>query len=548
MAGPFDMISAIHPGKDSWRLRVRVARLWEMCSIVDPSRPFAIDMVLIDVEGGNIQATIRKPMMKKFKDVIVEGEVYTMLNFAVIKNVGSYRASRHEYKLLFSAKTKVFPAKSCAIPSVGLSLMSTEQITKTNGESNYLFDFMGVLTAISAEKVVETEGRKTRMMEMELADDKGRLRCTVFGDYVETLNSYVALGVTPLPVVVVQLFKVRLYKGNVVLQNVNNTSRILWNPDFTEANNFRNSLACHGIDSDVEIGVIEPGNRVVPLADDFLRLHPRKTLNELQITEEDGIFIVHGTIVSVLKEEQWWYGACKCYKAVTPDGGLYYCSNCCTHVVEVTPRYKVKVEVFHWDDSACLILFDSDCVSLLAKPCKELLAESKGSKAGELPSDIMGLIGKELLFKVEKTAEVVEICLVFTCLLSCGSLLLVELQTTFHRKLKTYCCVHWLAQTQKTFLVAFGLMRCLNRRRVRMPGRNFFVVFREYEGHIPIPRWFFQRWGDLLDDIVLLKDPVGNLFPVYICIRNERGYFFLGVEKLRTAYALHTTFTVAFLL
>ncbi|KAJ1382722.1 DNA-binding barrel domain superfamily [Sesbania bispinosa] len=89
-------------------------------------------------------------------------------------------------------------------------------------------------------------------------------------------------------------------------------------------------------------------------------------------------------------------------------------------------------------------------------------------------------------------------------------------------------------------------MRCLNRRRVRMPGRKFFGVFRQHEGHIPIPKWFFQRWGDILDDIVLPKDPVGNLFPVYICIRNERGYFCLGVEKLRTAYALHTTFAMAF--
>ncbi|KAJ1436002.1 DNA-binding barrel domain superfamily [Sesbania bispinosa] len=79
-----------------------------------------------------------------------------------------------------------------------------------------------------------------------------------------------------------------------------------------------------------------------------------------------------------------------------------------------------------------------------------------------------------------------------------------------------------------------------------MPGRNFFGVFRQTEGHIPIPRWFFQRWGSDLDDIVLLKDPVGNVFPVYICIRNERGYFCLGVEKLRTAYDLHSTFTISF--
>ncbi|KAJ1391441.1 hypothetical protein SESBI_36682 [Sesbania bispinosa] len=364
MAGPFDMINAIHPGKDSWRLRVRVVRLWEMCSIAEPTNPFAFDMVLMDVEGGKIQESIRKPMMKKFRNLIAEGVVYTMLNFAVIKSVGSYRAARHEYKLLFSAKTKVFPSQSDVISIIGLSLMRSEQISKTNGESNFLFDFMGILTAVFAEKEVETDGRKTRMMEMELADDK-----------------------------------------NVVLQNVNNTSRILWNPDIPKAIDFRKSLACHGIDSNVEIGVIEGGNRVVPLFDEFLRLYPRKYVNELQITEEEGIFIVDATIVSVMNQEQWWYGACKCHKAVTPDSGLYYCSNCSTHVVEVTPRYKLRVEVFRWDDSTSFILFDSDCVYLLGKTCKELLSESRGLKAGELPPDFRGLIGKDLLFKVEKTSE-----------------------------------------------------------------------------------------------------------------------------------------------
>ncbi|KAJ1409128.1 Nucleic acid-binding, OB-fold [Sesbania bispinosa] len=285
-----------------------------MCSIVDPTKPFAIDMVLMDVEGGRIQATIRKPMMKMFSNLIAEGEVYSMMSFAMIKNVGCYRASRHEYKLLFSAKTKVYQSQSTVIT----------------------VDLMGVLTVVSTEKEVETDGRKTRMMEMELADDKGRMRCTVFGNYVDTLKDFVASSVTPLPVVVAQLFKVRLYKGNVVLQNVNNTSRILWNPDIAEATEFRNSLACHGFDTEDEMGVIEGGNRVVPLSDEFLRMYPRKTVNELQITEEEGM--------------RYFHSPC--------NSGFY-----------VEGRAVV------------------------------------GLKAGEHPPDFMGLIGKALLFKVEKTVD-----------------------------------------------------------------------------------------------------------------------------------------------
>ncbi|KAJ1377806.1 DNA-binding barrel domain superfamily [Sesbania bispinosa] len=76
--------------------------------------------------------------------------------------------------------------------------------------------------------------------------------------------------------------------------------------------------------------------------------------------------------------------------------------------------------------------------------------------------------------------------------------------------------------------------------------RKFFGVFRTNEEHIPIPTWFFQRFGDGLDDIVLLKDPVGNMFPVYICIRRGRAYFCLGVNKLRISYNIFSTFTIRF--
>ncbi|KAJ1377804.1 hypothetical protein SESBI_48489, partial [Sesbania bispinosa] len=355
--------------------------------------------------GGKIQASIRKPMMKKFKNAIVEGGVYTMINFGVIRSAGNYRAAKHEYKLLFSGKTRLFPAQTELIPLNGLSLVNTEDVFKTNGDSNYLIDLVGLLTAVSGEKELITEGRKTRMIQLELTDEKGKLQCTVFGDYVDAVKEHLSAGISPLPVLVVQFFKVRLYKGCVVIQNVNNTSRILWNAKITKVNDFRNRLASNGIDPTIPMGDLLVGSPIIPLADDFLKLYPRKTPEQLQLTEEDGTFIVLATIIGIIKDEQWWYGACKCHKAVTPNGGLYYCSNCCTHVVEVTPRFKVKVEVCHWDESAVFVLFDSDVAQLLGKSCKELLAEAKDIKSVVHPPEFVKLIGKAMLFKVEKGPE-----------------------------------------------------------------------------------------------------------------------------------------------
>ncbi|TKY53417.1 hypothetical protein E2542_SST24947 [Spatholobus suberectus] len=118
VAGPFDSVKDIYGGRDTWRLKVRVIWMWNVCSLCDPSSPFAIEMVLIDSEGGKIQATIRKPMMKKFGKYVVEGEVYKMAFFGVLRNTGSYRATKHKFKLLFSGKTKVIHCESEIIPTL----------------------------------------------------------------------------------------------------------------------------------------------------------------------------------------------------------------------------------------------------------------------------------------------------------------------------------------------------------------------------------------------------------------------------------------------
>ncbi|KAJ1430742.1 Nucleic acid-binding, OB-fold [Sesbania bispinosa] len=321
-----------------------------MCSILDPLKPFAIDMVLMDVEGGKIQASIPKPMMKKFKNTIMEGQVYTMMNFGVIRSAGNYRASKHEYKLLFSGKTRVFLAQSELIPLNGLSLVNTDDVAKTNVDSNYLINLVGLLTAVSGEKELITEGR---MIQLELTDEKQMI-----------------LSIVPW-----ENFSALYLVRCVVIQNVNNTSRILWNADIEEVNDFRNWLAINGIDPTLSMGDLLVGSPVIPLADDFLKI----------VSEEDS-------------------------RAATIDkGGLYYCSNCCTHVVEVTPRFKVKVkvkvEVCHWDETAVFVLFDSDVAQLLGKSCKELLVETKDIKSVVHPPEFINLVGKALLSKVEKGPE-----------------------------------------------------------------------------------------------------------------------------------------------
>ncbi|MQK21814.1 hypothetical protein EI013_25935, partial [Escherichia coli] len=75
-------------------------------------------------------------------------------------------------------------------------------------------------------------------------------------------------------------------------------------------------------------------------------------------------------------------------------------------VLQVTPKFKVKVEVTDCTNCAVFVLFDRDIHVLIQKSCEDLLYESAvwGSEDA-YPPLLNCLIGKKLLFKVENKVQ-----------------------------------------------------------------------------------------------------------------------------------------------
>ncbi|KAJ1441611.1 hypothetical protein SESBI_01233 [Sesbania bispinosa] len=195
---------------------------------------------------------------------------------------------------------------------------------------------------------------------------------------------------------------------HVGIQNVMNASKIFWNPEWPVAIEFKNSLPVHEVETDVCIGTISDRGRPVCLREEFLKLYPKKSVRQLVESVEEGSFVVLGTIAEIIEESTWWYMASTCMKAVSYEPGFPYYEDCKTVVFELTPKwYKLKVIVSDGFESAQLIMFDSECFTLLSKPCREmvLISQAKGLSCGEFPTEIKELIGKEFLFRVENKDE-----------------------------------------------------------------------------------------------------------------------------------------------
>lgn len=130
-------VSELHSELPACKVKVMIARLWtyytEQTTRDHRNRPsycgwqgFASFLYLLQnvflvilnsfnssyfifffLQGDRIQASINSQLVSKFKDKLLEGECYMIMNFEIFDNVGSYKASSHLYKINFMSTTHI---------------------------------------------------------------------------------------------------------------------------------------------------------------------------------------------------------------------------------------------------------------------------------------------------------------------------------------------------------------------------------------------------------------------------------------------------------
>ncbi|KAL4328967.1 hypothetical protein AHAS_Ahas13G0253000 [Arachis hypogaea] len=295
-----------------------------------------------------------------------------MAYFTVVSNRGSYRATSHEFKLLFLHRITVVAVDEDVIPKT------------FNRLCLFGIDVIGLLTSVGEEKEYAKEGKIVKMIALELTSKDLTVRCALFGDYVNQVNHFLGSGYVEQPVVVIQLAKVKFFRGQVGLQNVMYATQMLFNPNISEVVEFRQSMIEQGVNGTQPLFIANEG-KVLSLEDDFMRLTRKCTIEELQDNNQEGSFIIFGAIQGIVEDEGWWYSAC--------------------HITNVTPRFKIKITVEDHIGEGIFLLFDREASYLLKKSCADLFTEVQRDASlicgDTYPLIFQGLIGKKLLLKVD---------------------------------------------------------------------------------------------------------------------------------------------------
>ncbi|XP_020961259.1 uncharacterized protein LOC107647213 [Arachis ipaensis] len=401
-ASPFDS-----PTKKAWRLKVRVLRTLIVPSFGNHNVANSMEVVLVDADSNKIQTTVKKQLINRFKENIIEGQTYRMAYFSIVANQGNYRAAEHEFKLVFLNRTSVVLVPDDAIPKTCFSFYPFDELLKMTedyfvvsfllviffyGNVHFFFcnfihvcfpiDVIGLLTSVGEEKEYVKDDKVMKMIVLELSSKELTIHCALFGEYVDEVHHFLGSGYMEQPVVVIQLAKVKFFRGHVGRQNVMHATRLFFNPDLAEVVNFKNSKVDQGINGTQPLFIANKG-KGVSLEDDFMRLTMRCTIEELHDNNEEGSFVVFGIVRSIVDEGPWWYSACACGK------------------------YRIKVAVEDDNGHGVFVLFDREAAYLLKKSCANLFGEVQKDANVWLFVEIVillmfqQLLEKKLLLKID---------------------------------------------------------------------------------------------------------------------------------------------------
>ncbi|XP_048599211.1 replication protein A 70 kDa DNA-binding subunit A-like [Brassica napus] len=415
-------ISELKPYKSMWMIKVKVIRLWKQYSAAGGE---TMEMVLIDSNGDRIHASVKKELVAQFEPALKQGYRKILLNFALTQSVGSYRTSKHAYKIGFLSTTRVRYCDDWTDNVPEFSPVKYREVLEGAMNPDYLVDVIGQVVEVSNVEVVAVNGKDTNKIALQLRDSvDDRLTVVLWGKFANDIDDAIQGSNGQSVIFVLRFGKIKVWKDEYSISNAYNVSDIFVNPTSAEAHAFIEMLP----KDNMSLSIVEANpNRAISGVsdkDDFFVHTSRKNIAELFCTKQLERCILMSTVVSIDADMGWFYLSCKvCSKKVltVPNetiedgsgedvmGHIYFCVKCNTYKPSIMPRYKLHLVVV--DETRLttkLLLFDNHAVQLLRQPCTELAGPMLNDMLEEtnvIPEALNSIIGKTFLFKLSIEKE-----------------------------------------------------------------------------------------------------------------------------------------------
>ncbi|GER55492.1 replication protein A 70 kDa DNA-binding subunit, partial [Striga asiatica] len=284
-----------------------MARAWgNIKQITRTNRP----MLKLRV-GGRITGIVRAINIPTFKDEFEEGAVYAFRNYQVESNIGIYRSTIAQYRLILHGRTEHISYKGdFSIFRFDfrrfITLIDIEKI-----DESMLFDVLGMVVEINPVQMKNVKGVQTRMIAFSLMDPEGNvLPCTLWGTYVDQFLNYenqLAHNGNPWPLII-QLAHLREWDEKVQVTSSKDITRLITGQNIPDIVEFVNRAAAGPLSRArlISKSAIIVKSELQELADGDVVV---SAVDSLFATAEETDVWICATVESIIDE--WWYHSCR---------------------------------------------------------------------------------------------------------------------------------------------------------------------------------------------------------------------------------------------
>ncbi|XP_019197917.1 PREDICTED: uncharacterized protein LOC109191718 [Ipomoea nil] len=338
MPSLFIAVKDIQPIHKLRGIRVRCVRVY----VVPESRGGgntikSMECLLHDDQGDYIHANIQNTDVRKYKEVIKEGQLYEIKKFYAVTNYYMYKITRHKYMLKFNYKTEAKVINSKGFPMHMFRLTSFVSLKDPNEvNEKELIDVMG--------RVVEIYNLVTRLW---VVGGSELIQCSVKYNFCERKK----VEETPLK---------SFSTGTLHSQST-------------------------GIES------FQKGETIVSTIFDLYKIQ-----GDGQYFVPAKIIVIEAS-----RGEWYYMACMKpgCNKKLKESEGSLICDKCEKHYQEGTARYKVLVRVLDKTKDAPFLLWDRELADLVGISAALLYQKYKQADI-DIPPELEVLNGLSMLFKM----------------------------------------------------------------------------------------------------------------------------------------------------
>ncbi|XP_023638098.1 uncharacterized protein LOC111830462 [Capsella rubella] len=212
MSASFAFLREVKPYKTSWKIQVRVLHTWKTYSTKFGE---TFEMVLADIEGTKIHASVKKELINRFQNKISQGEWRSIENFGLGMAGGQFKPTNHRFKMSFMTQTIVSRMDQLSKDPF-LNLTPFDSVPTLN--LNYLIDVLGQIVNVGEIDTIDVNNRPTKKIEFELRDENdSRLSCTLWGTFADQVYHACEEHGVDIVICLIRFAKIKTYKGKCFL-------------------------------------------------------------------------------------------------------------------------------------------------------------------------------------------------------------------------------------------------------------------------------------------------------------------------------------------